>query len=80
MAHGQTPQPTSRFNIFSALIICASAVLATLALIHRHEHIGRRDGHRPPIADFASGRLLASGSRSGIRPMVPPVIPASLGS
>jgi hypothetical protein len=80
MAQWQKPQPTSRLNIFAVLIFCASAVLATLALIHRHEHVGRRDGHRPPTADFASGRLLASVARHGTRSMVPPIIPASLSS
>lgn len=80
MAHWQTPQPTSRFNILSVLIICASAVLATMALIHRHEHIGRRDGHRPPTADLASGRRLASVARHGTSSMVPLIIPASLSS
>jgi hypothetical protein len=62
MAHWQKPQPTSPSNLLSALVICASAMLATLALLHRHDHIGRRDGHLPPAAHAESGRLLASAS------------------
>ena len=65
MAHWRKPQPASRFNIIAVLIICLSAVLATLALIHRHAHVGRRDGHQPPTANLESGRLLASVARRG---------------
>jgi len=62
MTHWRKPQPMFRSNLLSALIICASAVLATLALLHRHEHVGRRDGHLPPAAHAELGRQFASAS------------------
>jgi len=54
MTHWQKIPAGVAVRHFAILIFCAAAALATMALIHRHEHVERRDSHRPPTADVKS--------------------------